>query len=277
MNGYKTGGNWTDVTSIGRNEVVFEGRHKAYGAYYIRKRYSNSLLFAFFSAISLIAVCAFIPYLLSNREQPKVIPDNGVVITPVGPITVPTKPTHSGIPHPPVQPPKQTQNEHAQPVVTEHNMPDTSKKDKMDNTSLIASTSTVTGTGEVVVNPDPGPPGGGTMGGGSSIPKRDTFVLGAQVMPKFSKGNLENYLVNQINYPAEESQRGVQGTVYASFIIEKDGSVSNVTLKKGLVNGPNINREALRVLSEMPKWSPALQDGHPVRIQFTIPINFTLR
>src|ERR1017187_10372802 len=82
MNGYKTGGNWTDVTSFGRNEVVFEGRHKAYGAYYIRQRYSNSLLFSLLSAISLIAVCAVIPYFLRHSPAPPPPPDNGEKVTP---------------------------------------------------------------------------------------------------------------------------------------------------------------------------------------------------
>ncbi len=271
MNGYKTGGNWADVTSTSRNEVVFDGRHKAYGAFYIRQRYSNSLLVSLLSSISLMALCAIIPYVMRKTSPPlPPPPDNDEKVIPyVLPPTSTVKPPPP--PHQHITPPPPSSTDNSSTIVMiEH--PDTSTK-KSDPTPAVTP-------GSGPPNPTPGPvipPGGGTSGPPVPISHRDTFVLVAGTMPKFLHGDLNSYLNNHINYPADESQRGVQGTVYASFIIEKDGSISNVTLKRGVSNGPNLNREALRVLAEMPSWSPAKQDGHPVRIQFTIPINFKLR
>lgn len=69
----------------------------------------------------------------------------------------------------------------------------------------------------------------------------------------------------------------VVGTVYISFIIEKDGSVSTIKELKGIPNFPAMTQEAIRVISIMPKWKPATQNGKPIRSRYTVPVRFTLR
>lgn len=86
---------------------------------------------------------------------------------------------------------------------------------------------------------------------------------------------MNNYIVKKVKYPAKAKQKGIQGRVYVGFTIEKDGSVADVSTLRGV--DPLLDQEAERVIRSMPKWSPGTQDGKPVRVVFTIPINFTLK
>ncbi len=85
---------------------------------------------------------------------------------------------------------------------------------------------------------------------------------------KFKEGTVNDWLAAHIVYPATE----VQGTVYITFIIEVDGSVSNVKILRGLEK--SLDAEALRVVSSMPKWTPGIQNGHAVRQIYNLPIKF---
>jgi protein TonB len=95
--------------------------------------------------------------------------------------------------------------------------------------------------------------------------------------PLFPGGTdaLLKYLGENIKYPAKAKEAGISGTVIMSFIIEKDGTISNVKVFRGL--GGGCNEEAIRVVSKMPRWSPGRQHNQPVRVQFHIPLNFFLR
>jgi protein TonB len=268
MNGYKTGGDWTDVTSIARNEVVFEGRHKAYGAYYIRKRYPNALYLSFFSALTFIALCAGVSFALRNISKVIPVKDTGIIIAPTDVIL------HKDIITPPVthpvKPPKSNPNTHLAPVIAQRTSIDSAPKPIVDDHTPIPN-------GPVTGNPNPNPdPGSGPSGNPPALPKPDQIFTWVGEMPKFPGGNVENYIGEKIRYSAKDVELGIQGTVYASFIVEKDGSVSSVKLLKGINGGPDLNEEALRVIAEMPKWIPGKQDGHPVRIQFSIPIQFRI-
>jgi periplasmic protein TonB len=83
------------------------------------------------------------------------------------------------------------------------------------------------------------------------------------------------YLQENIKYPEMAKESGIQGTVYLKFVIEKDGSVSNVSVQRGI--GGGCDEEAVRVVKKMPKWQPAKQRGRPVRVWFNMPIKFTLQ
>lgn len=82
------------------------------------------------------------------------------------------------------------------------------------------------------------------------------------------------YVVNNISYPAEAKSKGIQGTVYVTFVIEQDGSVSNVKVLRGV--HPLLDKEAVRVIQSMPGWAPGKQRGKPVRVQFNMPVKFSL-
>lgn len=92
------------------------------------------------------------------------------------------------------------------------------------------------------------------------------FPGGEEAMQKFIKSN--------IKYPEMSIQMGDQGKVFVRFVVEKDGSISNVTIARGVT--PELDKEAMRVVRNMPKWSPGKQRGRPVRTNVVIPIVFKL-
>ncbi len=96
-------------------------------------------------------------------------------------------------------------------------------------------------------------------------------------MPSFVGGQiaLSNYISVNLRYPDEAKKNQKEGIVYASFIVEKDGSITNVSIVKGI--GYGCDEEVVRVLSAMPKWLPGKQKGNPVRVKLNLPVNFSLK
>jgi len=105
----------------------------------------------------------------------------------------------------------------------------------------------------------------------------DTPIRFSSDPAEFPGGLSEMYkfLADNIVYPATARELGIQGKVYIDFVIEKDGSVSNVKLVKGI--GFGCDEEAMRVIWSMPKWKPAKQNFHTARMAMTIPVKFTLK
>jgi protein TonB len=95
-------------------------------------------------------------------------------------------------------------------------------------------------------------------------------------MPVFKGGNaaLNPYLSANIKYPVMAKESGIQGKVYITFVVEKDGSITDVKLLRGI--GGGCDEEAIRVVKNMPKWTPGKQRGKPVRVQYNLPVRFTL-
>jgi TonB family protein len=110
-----------------------------------------------------------------------------------------------------------------------------------------------------------------------TIPAKDNKVFtSVEQVPEFPGGRDEFYkfLAKNIKYPAESRQKGIQGKVLVSFIVEMDGELTDIKVKKGVDD--NIDKETLRVLGISPKWKPGVQNGIPVRVLYTVPIWFTL-
>jgi periplasmic protein TonB len=95
-------------------------------------------------------------------------------------------------------------------------------------------------------------------------------------MPSFPKGEtaLLAYLAKYVNYPAEAKTKKLQGVVYLSFIVETDGSLTNIEVKRG--DHPVLNAEAVQVVSNMPNWVPAKHNGKTVRCNMSLPVRFKL-
>lgn len=87
-------------------------------------------------------------------------------------------------------------------------------------------------------------------------------------------GELMKYLQKNIKYPSICQEQGIQGRVIVQFVVEKDGSITDVQVIKAI--NPYLDKEAVRVVSTMPKWSPGKQRGKPVRVRFTLPVTFRL-
>jgi len=97
-----------------------------------------------------------------------------------------------------------------------------------------------------------------------------------EVMPQFPGGQIAmlKYIMENIKYPKQIMEEGIQGRVTVSFIVEKDGRVSNVRLLRSVQSA--LDKEAIRVVKSMPKWTPGKQNGKPVRVRFNLPVMFKL-
>lgn len=96
-------------------------------------------------------------------------------------------------------------------------------------------------------------------------------------MPSFPGGNgaLMSYLASNIKYPVVAQENGVQGRVIVSFVVERDGSISDVRVARSV--DPSLDREAQRVVKSMPRWKPGKQNGSAVRVKYTVPVVFRLQ
>lgn len=103
----------------------------------------------------------------------------------------------------------------------------------------------------------------------------DTIICtNPDVKAQFS-GDIDKYLSRNIKYAKDAEGLKAKGTVYVAFVIEKDGSVSNIKVLKGIRNAKMLDSEAVKVVSAMPRWKPAMDKGNPVRVKYMIPIYFS--
>lgn len=113
------------------------------------------------------------------------------------------------------------------------------------------------------------------VGTASSTTQEETYMVVEQ-MPEFPGGmtGLMQYVADHMKYPTEAHKAKEQGRVIVQFVVEKDGSVSNLKVVRSV--SPLLDAEAIRVMSMMPKWKPGMQRGEAVRVKFTIPVTFRL-
>ena len=106
--------------------------------------------------------------------------------------------------------------------------------------------------------------------------KNDMVFDVVEVMPQFPGGQIAmmKYIMENIKYPKQAMKEGIQGRVTVSFIVEKDGRVSNVRLLRSVQSA--LDKEAIRVVKSMPKWTPGKQNGKPVRVRYNLPVMFKL-
>ena len=103
---------------------------------------------------------------------------------------------------------------------------------------------------------------------------QDEFFKVVEDMPQFTDGNIFDYLAQHVRYPEEAEKNGIGGMVYVQFVIDTTGKVVEPKVIKSV--SPELDAEALRVVSEMPAWKPGMQRGKPVRVSFTLPVIFKL-
>ena len=96
-------------------------------------------------------------------------------------------------------------------------------------------------------------------------------------MPQFPGGSsaMFQYISSSIKYPVKAEENGIQGRVVCTFVVDTDGSISDVKVVKSV--DPTLDKEAKRIVQEMPKWIPGKQDGAPVRVKYTVPVTFRLQ
>jgi len=257
-------------------DVVFTDRNKAYGAYDLRKSNPKNtskalvigiILFVFLISFQTILnfISGFIP---KATEKVKI---TNVVLQPPPPLDK-TKP-----PPPPPEPPKPKvdQVKFPPPVVK----PDNEVKEQPPTVKELE----VADPGQKTVKGDPNadikidePVGNSDV---KQVTEEDPnkIFTAVEQEPTFAGGIEKFYafLRNNIHYPAVAKENNVQGKVFVSFVVEKDGTLTDIKVVRSL--GSGTDEEAVRVLRNSPKWKPGIQNGRPVRVAYTMPISFTLQ
>ena len=105
----------------------------------------------------------------------------------------------------------------------------------------------------------------------------DVIHVSVEIMPEFPGGTaaLMKYLSGNIKYPMISQETGSQGKVIVQFVVDKDGTITNPEVVRGV--DPYLDKEAVRVISSMPKWKPGVQNGKKVRVKYTVPVMFRLQ
>jgi len=106
--------------------------------------------------------------------------------------------------------------------------------------------------------------------------EEEIFVV-VENQPEFPGGQaaMMKFLSENIKYPVIAQENGIQGHVICNFVVERDGSITDVQVVRGV--DPSLDKEAVRVIQSMPKWKPGMQRGKPVRVRFTLPVVFRLQ
>lgn len=273
-----------DLISSDWVDLVFEGRNKAYGAYRLRKSTTKRNILAMV-AVVLLLIVAFIILTVKNfvdEQRAK------VAMTQVAEITnykQPEKKAEVKQKKVEVEPERVVERvkssiKFTAPVIKkdEEVKPDEELKtqDELMSTKTAIGTFDVKGNddanGEVLkakeVIAEPEPP--------KHEEENKVFDIVEQ-QPMFPGGQtaLMKYLSEHTKYPVVAQENGVQGRVTVQFVVEKDGSISDVHVLRGV--DPSLDKEAVRVVKSMPRWTPGKQNGINVRVNYRVPVLFRLQ
>jgi protein TonB len=251
------------------DDLIFETRNKEYGAYQLRRKYKSNVITG--TIISTLIACSavIIPF-VANPPSDHVIAGGGRFVS-AGMQRLEPPPEEFYIPAAP-PPPKLNDArdivKYVPPEVVDtifdiDNVP-AATDEILAHSEGDQVESTGSGFGDELFE--------GEGGYGSDEP----FFL-VEVMPSFKGGGLDEfrrYIQKRTNYPQEALDRKIQGRVFLTFIIEANGSVSNVTIVKGV--DPLIDNEAVKAIQGSPAWSPGLQRGQPVRVRYSMWLSFII-
>ncbi|MDD2675226.1 MAG: energy transducer TonB [Flavobacterium sp.] len=267
------------IYETGWINLVFQDRNKEYGAYQLRQEATKTSLRALFMGILLLASLFSLPTLIShfspNNGVTAIIPDFSNTVVQLSDI-VPNQILETQkqvLPEIKKQNPE-TAVESAQlinPIITQASQADQDIAKNTDNTSV---TNTITeGTGTVGINPT-STSGVGTETAISIVDSGNTIVnsLSLDKLPEFPGGINKFYSYVGNNFEKQEIDGSGSIRVYVSFVIERDGSMTDIQVKKD--PGYGLGKEAVRVLKSLKtKWSPGMIAGKPVRTAYNLPIN----
>jgi protein TonB len=224
---------------------------------------------AFIIAISVFVISVSIPAIMDFLDTLAPIEaDTNVELT-----LVDAPPLDKDVPPPPPPPdpppPVQETIKFTPPVVTEEPIDEKDIPPPQDEIKVQVGTETKEGTGDIELP---------TEGDGKDEVEapQQIFTIVEQ-MPEFPGGEekLFEYLGKNIKYPSMARENGITGTVYVTFVVEGNGEISDVKKLRGI--GGGCDEEAMRVVKAMPSWKAGKQNGKSVRVQYNLPIKFTLR
>jgi protein TonB len=255
-------------------ELVFDRKNKDYGAYELRQHYASTLVKSMVIAFLGVAVLYTGYVVLKPKyESGEVLIYHPVVIPP------PTnQKDHTIVPPKPPATHPQTQT----PTIKYPSMVPTDDKNATNPPEIIDLKGAAIGpetkkdNGEGVNIDLPVTSTGGEMGKIDESSTNPVDMRSVEVEPEPYGGAAAwaKFLQKNIHYPPQASENGVHGKVFLSFIVETDGHLSNIKVERGV--GSGLDEEALRVLKLAPAWKPGIQNGHKVRVMYSIPINFVM-
>jgi periplasmic protein TonB len=252
------------------NDLVFENRNKEYGAYNIREAYSRHVVVAAGITVAILLFVFAYPFLAELFRS-----NDSATIKEVKSLTVnldqppPITPNQPPPPKLDIPPPVKTIIKYLPPkvvdkeVVEEEEMP-TIEEIKQNETGSVD----VIGTEDVVFEE----PVEAVVGDGDE----DKIFTIVEQQPEYA-GGLEamyKFIYKAYKYPSSARRMGVEGTVFVSFVVDKEGKISQVQTIKGI--SADCDKEAIRVIQLMPPWKPGKQNGRPVSVRFVLPIKLKL-
>jgi len=251
------------------NDLLFEGRNKDYGAYQLRKRYNLTVVEGIIISSVLVSLAVIIPFILTPHSDH--VYSGGIRYVQVKMENLEPPKDAVFVPPPPAPPEEiKTQEvvKYVPPVVVDTILSFKTTQATADEMLAQPSNTNLegvvggTGTGEDLLSGEDG------------IISDEPFFL-VEVMPSFKGGDINKFrewVMKRTNYPQAAIDKKIQGRVFLTFIVEPDGTVSSVTVVKGV--DPLIDNEAVKSIQSSPKWNPGLQRGQAVRVRFSMWLNF---
>jgi protein TonB len=269
--------NFPAKTPVTLDEIIFEHRNKDYGAFELRTTYTATVNRAMWIGITLFSALFITSYIFAHQKED----DKKITHVELNPENYRQleEPPIEPLPEP--EPPREIERartiQYVAPEVvqnTDNEMPPPTPEE-ID----IAVISNVTTPGEDPTSiiteapPEVAPPAETKI---AEVEDENKEFLSVQINPSFMGGASEMYkfLGKTLNYPSAAQRANVGGRVYMSFVVEKDGSITDVHVLKGI--GFGCDEEATRAVKLMPKWIAGKQNGRNVRVRFTIPVTFKL-
>jgi protein TonB len=255
------------------DNIVFEDRNKEYGAFSIRKSYNSHLKISILIAAAIFCAAIILPVLASLFKKQEVKEEfvmKEVVLTEPPPLdeTKPPPPPTPPPPPPPVEPPKVATTKFLPPKIMEDEKVQVEEPPPRVD-SIKGNTAAVTQEGDDLLNAPVDIVGNEEVGEVSEEP-----VLWVAEKPTF-EGDYVKFLQQNIKFPAQAANNNISGRVVVEYVLEKDGTISNVKVLKGI--GYGCDEEAVRVVKLMSgKWTPGKNNGHSVKFKTMIPILFKL-
>lgn len=262
-------------------ELVFADRNKLYGAYELRQNYSARLAKAMLLSVSFFVCLIAGPFLYGRFVKPAAVLTSLPKLTDDREITVyvvpKALPKKAVVPLAPAAPAiKQKIIRSTVPVVVPASevtieMP---TQDQLSN--AIIGSEDVKGVDVGTGANASGKPGGSEAGSSDGTAGTNEPFMSVQEMPEFPGGQaaFSKFLSKNLRYPSQAQESNLQGRVTVSFIVETDGSLSDIHVLRGI--GAGCDEEAIRVIKKAPAWRAGRQNGRAVRVMYNVPIVFNL-
>jgi periplasmic protein TonB len=248
------------------DDIVFEVRNKEYGAYSLRKRYNRTVLIALLIGVLVIATAIITPYINAKASENRAKRAERQVEIKLENLDTPTE--QVAPPPPPPPPPTDVvqQQRYVPPQVVDSIKPEDVKQfitadeaqTEVTNKEVVEVQQQVKEeVQEAEAEPEP-------------------FVV-VEEMPMFPGGETElmKYIMEHTQYPEIAKENNIQGKVIVRFCVTPKGGVSQISILKGV--DPELDKEAIRVVSTLPAFKPGKQGGKPVPVWYMVPINYTLK